>query len=339
MKYIVLFILLIVSLRGWATVGEPIFISELYYSFQDTSIYYLLDYGHGQEVYQQKLSDENAVLKKDYDNSEGYVNKKRWDDLKKRCTPLQRINLAKSNFKFTSWVNSIQSHPIFNWNQLSSQDKSTNKFFLTDGVANVDYKIAIYYQKKLLKIHSISSCLYRDKIVLEAYSLPNLNYIVWISRTISICFEYQYVSENVFITPYSIPIDKHLGDTCSVIAPEYVTYMDGAFDYKHYRIVKRLAVSNLAKRLNSIGLTLYQKQEYHDAILFFQSAIEISENYTIPLYNEACSYALLGDLENTLLILERLLKIQPKYLAKIQNDQDFDLFRKNLQFQQFLLKH
>ena len=67
----------------------------------------------------------------------------------------------------------------------------------------------------------------------------------------------------------------------------------------------------------------------YDAILFFQSAIEISENYTIPLYNEACSYALLGDIENTLLELEKLLNIQPKYLIKRQDDQDFDLFRQN----------
>lgn len=61
-----------------------------------------------------------------------------------------------------------------------------------------------------------------------------------------------------------------------------------------------------ARKLNSSGMRYHNQKNYREAMLKFRSALEQYPGHTYARYNLACGYALTGDAERALGLLEQL---------------------------------
>jgi len=96
-----------------------------------------------------------------------------------------------------------------------------------------------------------------------------------------------------------------------------------------------------AKELNSLGYDLYKEKKYEQALAYFKQSFDKDENYYYPHYNYACTLGVLMKLDYPMWYeyrqevhehLRIVVDLKPDYLAKIEVDEDLDLFRKDFEY-------
>jgi tetratricopeptide (TPR) repeat protein len=76
------------------------------------------------------------------------------------------------------------------------------------------------------------------------------------------------------------------------------------------------------------GFALMKLERYTEAIRCFESVLEIAPNCDRAIYQQACCYALQGDIERAIEDLTQPIHLNPeKYREMAKNDTDFDTIR------------
>ncbi len=339
MKRLLFIISFLSAVLAWGTSGNPMTITEIYYNPNTQKVIYLFDTGHFQEIYERGLNDKKPTLVETSDNEAGELTK--WESTKKGCVPLQRVDFSKANFWMATQFSKKQTSKAFQWKNLSEEDRDfIVNYDLSAGHINTDYNVAISDDKGIINRFQIKPCVFKNQVVVEAYSLPNLNFIIWINRAVEQCFEYQYIKESLSISPYEKNINSVLGDTCSVVPVaenmEFGYLRQDAFLKSKYRLIKSLPRKPLAEKLNELGIICTQEKKYEAAIEYFNAAnhlvTEHKLNYYEPLYNIACAQMNLEAQNQAIKSLQTLLKEKPSYLSKIKNNPIFDKLKSNEKF-------
>tara|TARA_Y100000590_G_scaffold86921_2_gene97316 strand:- start:5524 stop:5925 length:402 start_codon:yes stop_codon:yes gene_type:complete len=96
-----------------------------------------------------------------------------------------------------------------------------------------------------------------------------------------------------------------------------------------------------SRKLNKQGMRYYRRKKYQLALEKFKEAHEEDLKWTKPPYNAACQYALLGDVENAIIWLNKWVDNRPDQNFKamynyVQNDTDLDGIRGKKKFIKWL---
>jgi len=91
-----------------------------------------------------------------------------------------------------------------------------------------------------------------------------------------------------------------------------------------------------AREFNTKGYRLYKNKEYKQAIVWFKKSHFEDPEYLHPIYNLACSYALLEDSKGAIEWLMKYSMLNPKSWEKIYDDEDFDKIRRTRPFLNFM---
>ncbi|MBN2298779.1 MAG: tetratricopeptide repeat protein [Deltaproteobacteria bacterium] len=77
-----------------------------------------------------------------------------------------------------------------------------------------------------------------------------------------------------------------------------------------------------ARLLNNIGIVLLAKGEREKAIEYFTQADAVSEDFVEPVYNMACTYAIMGDQARALSALKKAHALNPQVVQWAAEDPD-----------------
>jgi tetratricopeptide (TPR) repeat protein len=99
---------------------------------------------------------------------------------------------------------------------------------------------------------------------------------------------------------------------------------------------------NLAQQLNSLGFDYYQEKDYGQAAENFAQAMAYDDTNPLPVYNLACTLALMdspeapADPQEIVGHLWTTLQLAPERLAKIKSDSDLDSIRGSAPYQSLM---
>lgn len=102
-----------------------------------------------------------------------------------------------------------------------------------------------------------------------------------------------------------------------------------------------IKISEQAKKLNTEGYRLYKNKKYKEALEKFQKSFETDDNYAMAHYNYACTIGVLLKLdyeewyykkEEVIEHLEKTVKLDKKYIAKIKKDEDLEEIRDSFEY-------
>jgi tetratricopeptide (TPR) repeat protein len=93
-------------------------------------------------------------------------------------------------------------------------------------------------------------------------------------------------------------------------------------------VSKSLFDHKLSRLYNNVAMHYYDQQDYDSAISYFQKALEIDPSYAQAYFNQACTYALLGEQDKGVKALNKAIKLESgKFIEKAKNDNDLDSIR------------
>lgn len=87
---------------------------------------------------------------------------------------------------------------------------------------------------------------------------------------------------------------------------------------------------------------IFMREEVKDlekAKKFFEKALDIDDSNPTAFYNLACVSALEGNLQDTIIYLERMLEIEPDWIDDIQDEADFDGVRDHEDFKKLMKEY
>jgi tetratricopeptide (TPR) repeat protein len=87
---------------------------------------------------------------------------------------------------------------------------------------------------------------------------------------------------------------------------------------------------------HSRGSTYHFSHDYERAIQDYGRAIELDPEYSAPIYNTSCAYALMLDVEHACDWLGKAIVMDAKYRQTAQEDTDFDGIRQDARLQALL---
>lgn len=100
-------------------------------------------------------------------------------------------------------------------------------------------------------------------------------------------------------------------------------------------------ISEEAKQLNTEGYRLYKKKKYKEALDKFKKSFESDDDYAMAHYNYACTIGVLlkldyeewyGQKEEVIEHLNKAIKLDKKYIAKIKKDKDLEEIRDSFEY-------
>lgn len=327
-----------------ATVGEPVFITDIFYNDKSNEIVYITDYGYWQVI--TAFSLENKTTRTLFDGQKEAENpsidskaefEKQKAKIRNESEALRPVNLKSTGIQFSCKIQSA-----VNVYDDTGKPRDRTGEWIAAGLSELRLLWEVTpVAEDTLSPFAIVSCHNSYRLSYRGYSLPGRDFLFIICRTIGYCAEGGYAFDETHIIE-----DFMIKDDSFIETVKENELKNQAMKVDTYgAVVEKFDKAKVLRFVNDIGFDAYSIKMYETAIVYFRAAFEMQGDnltYLRPLYNLVCSESLAGKSDDAITHLSELLKAEKSretYLEKIQKDADFDPIRQSTGFIELISKY